>query len=232
MKSNLAYLTRGPTYNEASAKETGVPIQDIVIKIMNEYGYLGIIFLIFIENIFPPIPSEVILTFGGFLTTCTVMNVPGVVVFATVGSVMGAFLLYYLGYFLSPSRQEQLINGKAGKFLHLKMESFQKGQSWFEKHGNTTVFFCRFIPIIRSVISVPAGMAGMDIGKFTILTTLGSFGWNLVLVSLGAWAGKSWEKIADYMKEYALVGKGILIAVVVIWFWRFIKRKKKTVCGK
>ncbi|MFR6334048.1 MAG: DedA family protein [Eisenbergiella sp.] len=87
-------------------------MQDIVIKIMNEYGYLGIIFLIFIENIFPPIPSEVILTFGGFLTTCTVMNVPGVVVFATVGSVMGAFLLYYLGYFLSPSRQEQLINGK------------------------------------------------------------------------------------------------------------------------
>ena len=112
-KNAKAYLTRVLTYNEATANLTGEPMQDIVIKIMNEYGYLGIIFLIFIENIFPPIPSEVILTFGGFLTTCTVMNVPGVVVFATVGSVMGAFLLYYLGYFLSTSRQEKLINGKA-----------------------------------------------------------------------------------------------------------------------
>lgn len=201
-------------------------MQEFVIQIMNQYGYLGIIFLIFVENIFPPIPSEVILTFGGFLTTCTVMNVPGVVIFSTVGSVMGAYLLYYVGYALSPDRQMRIIDGKIGKILHLKKENFEKGTRWFEKHGNSTVFFCRFIPIIRSVISVPAGMARMDVLKFTILTTLGSFGWNLVLVSLGAWAGNSWGVIAGYLKEYALILKYALLVIAAIWIYWWLRKKK------
>lgn len=204
-------------------------MQNFIIEIMNQFGYLGIIFLITIENIFPPIPSEVILTFGGFMTTYSDLTVMGTVIFSTVGSVLGAFILYYVGYFLSPQKMEKVIRGPVGKVLRLKMEDIEKSKARFADRGKSTIFFCRFIPIVRSLISIPAGMYGMDIGIFTILTTLGSFIWNLVLISLGAFAGSSWMKITSYVKEYGRVGKVVfwscLLFLVIRHFWKQKKKK-------
>lgn len=159
-------------------------MNDLLVEILNTYGYLGIAFLIMIENIFPPIPSEVILTFSGFMTTFTQMNLPGVVVSATVGSLAGAIFLYELGSVLSMEKIQSLVNGPVGKALHLDIHDIEKAISWFDSKGNYTVFLCRFIPIVRSLISIPAGIAQMRLGPFFLMTTLGSLLWNFILIFL------------------------------------------------
>ena len=160
-------------------------MQDIVIQIIENWGYIGVAMLIAIENIFPPIPSEVILAFGGFMTTKTTLNAIGVIIAATIGSVVGAIVLYLIGRILNKERLERIVSGKIGKVLRLKKEDIEKADKWFDTKGQKTVFICRFIPIVRSLISIPAGMSEMPFIKFLIYTILGSTIWNTVLVLLG-----------------------------------------------
>lgn len=176
-----------------------------IMDMMNSFGYIGIALLIMIENLFPPIPSEVILTFGGFMTTYTHLTVGGVVFFSTLGSTVGAIFLYYIGKLLSPEKLEQLIDGKLGKILHFKKSDVRKSIKKFQQKGNMTVFICRCIPILRSLISIPAGMSNMKMGNFLVLTIAGSALWNTILVSAGAAAGASWEKILEVMDTYSTV---------------------------
>lgn len=176
-----------------------------IMDMMNSFGYIGIVLLIMIENLFPPIPSEVILTFGGFMTTYTHLTVGGVVFFSTLGSTVGAIFLYYIGKLLSPEKLEQLIDGKLGKILHFKKSDVRKSIKKFQQKGNMTVFICRCIPILRSLISIPAGMSNMKMGNFLVLTIAGSALWNTILVSAGAAAGASWEKILEVMDTYSTV---------------------------
>ena len=181
-----------------------------ILEIMSSYGYLGPALLIMAENLFPPIPSEIILTFGGFMTTYTRMHIPGTVLSATVGSVGGALILYQAGRFLSPDRLDTLLSGRLGRILHLKKADIQKAADWFDSRGNYTVFFCRFIPIVRSLISIPAGMADMALGRFLWMTVAGSFLWNLVLICAGAAAGSSWQKAVEYFGSYTQAAKIVL----------------------
>jgi membrane protein DedA with SNARE-associated domain len=197
----------------------------MMIDIINSFGYIGIAFLIAVENIFPPIPSEVILTFGGFLTTASDMNVWGVILSATIGSVAGALILYYLGRLLNAERLERLFESKLGKRLRLKKEDVRRAEGWFSRHGNKTVFFCRFIPLVRSLISIPAGAAEMKMGVFLLLTTTGSVIWNVVLVFLGKFAGDAWGNIADYVNVYSLIAVGILAMLVIAAGVVFIKKR-------
>ena len=206
-------------------------MQEIIIQMMNQFGYWGIALLIAIENIFPPIPSEVILTFGGFMTTSTDMNIGLVAFFATVGSVVGALVLYGIGRILNEERLERWLGGKLGKFLHLKPSDVQKADAWFQKKGKFTVFFCRFIPIIRSLISIPAGMAKMNMWMFLLLTTVGTSIWNIVLVWLGSIAGDSWELIVGYIGIYSsivLASIGVIGLLVLYWFYKTRIKKKKS----
>ena len=138
----------------------------LIIEMVERFGYIGIILLIALENIFPPIPSEVILTFGGFLTTYTKLNVWGVILSATIGSVAGAIVLYIVGRCLTGERLMQLVDGKLGKRLHFNRDDVEYTLEWFAKKGNKAVFFCRCIPILRSLISIPAGMAKNGHGQF------------------------------------------------------------------
>ncbi|WP_394522098.1 DedA family protein [Lacrimispora sp. JR3] len=200
-------------------------MQEWIINTMDQFGYLGIALLIAIENIFPPIPSELILTFGGFMTTYTDMNKWLVVLFATIGSVVGACVLYSIGLLLPVEKLELLIN-KWGHILRLKRADIKRAEGWFEKRGTSTIFFCRFIPLIRSLISIPAGMAKMHMGKFFVYTTLGTFIWNIVLVFLGAFAGSRWELIVKYMDVYSHVTVRVLAVIgvgVIVWF---VKKRK------
>lgn len=201
-----------------------------ILEIMSSYGYLGLALLIMAENLFPPIPSEIILTFGGFMTTYTRMHIPGTVLSATVGSVGGALILYQAGRFLSPDRLDTLLSGRLGRILHLKKADIQKAADWFDSRGNYTVFFCRFIPIVRSLISIPAGMADMALGRFLWMTVAGSFLWNLVLICAGAAAGSSWQKAVEYFGSYTqaakiVLGGGVLLGGVVL-VRRYIGEKK------
>lgn len=205
-------------------------MQNIIIEIMNQFGYIGVALLIAIENIFPPIPSEVILTFGGFMTTYSDMNVWFVILAATVGSLVGAMLLYGIGYLVNPQKMADILSGKMGQILKLKPEDVMGAQSWFNSKGNLTVFFCRFIPIIRSLISIPAGMAKMPMGKFLVMTTAGTTIWNIVLVWIGVFAGASWGKVVAYMGTYSEVGKIVVWSGIVIGGVAFyVRRKKKSI---
>lgn len=204
-------------------------MQEWIIQTMNQFGYIGIMLLIAIENVFPPIPSEVILTFGGFSTTYTDMQVWGVVIAATVGAVIGALVLYSIGRFFPPERIEGWLDGRLGQMLHFKREDVERAAQWFEKKGRITVFACRFIPIIRSLISIPAGMTKMSMGVFLLYTTAGTFLWNTVLVHLGVFAGESWERVAGYIDLYAhatLVVLIILFVVGAIFFYKTRIAKK------
>lgn len=200
-------------------------MQELIVEVIEKFGYLGIVILIFVENIFPPIPSEVILTFGGFLTTCTGITVLGTTFFSTIGSVLGAIILYGIGRLLSPERLDKIIDGKIGKRLHLKKDDIENARESFLKKGNNAVFFCRFVPIVRSLISIPAGMSGMNYIQFLVLTTLGSFAWNLVLISLGAFAGKSWESAVKYLAGYSDVVRIALWMIVGIFVLKKIFEK-------
>lgn len=200
-------------------------MQEWIIQIMNQFGYIGIALLIAIENIFPPIPSEVILTFGGFMTTYTSMNIWLVALFATIGSVIGAIVLYGIGRLLTPQRLAWIID-KWGRILRIKKQDIKKAEKWFNRRGSLTVFFCRFIPIVRSLISIPAGMAHMNIGKFLLYTTLGTSIWNIILVYLGAYAGANWENILKYMNTYSNIAVAVLAAVGIVFVIWFIKKRK------
>ncbi len=202
-------------------------MQEWIISIMNQFGYIAIALLIAVENIFPPIPSEVILCFGGFMTTMSNMTVWGVILSSTIGSVIGAIVLYCVGRWLNPRRLNRLIDSKVGKILRLKREDFKKAEHWFEHHGKLTVFFCRFIPIIRSLISVPAGMSRMNMGIFLALTAVGTMVWNTVLVFAGAFLGDSWEIAVGYLNTYTIVVT-ILFAILflALGYWYYKNRIK------
>lgn len=200
-------------------------MQNWIIQIIDQFGYLGILILILIENIFPPIPSEVILTFGGFLTTYTSMNIWGVIFSATIGSVLGAIILYYVGKLLKPDKMEKFISGKLGQLLHFKKGDVTRASEWFSRRGKLTVFFCRFIPVVRSLISIPAGIAQMNMATFLILTTIGTFIWNIVLVYLGAIAGASWENIVGYMNNYSTIAIIALAVIAIILFILYYKKR-------
>ena len=210
-------------------------MEQMIIDIINNFGYIGVALLIAVENIFPPIPSEVILTFGGFMTTISGMNVWGVIISATIGSVAGALVLYFLGRLLNAERLERFFGSKIGTRLHLKKEDVKRAEGWFSRHGNKTVFFCRFIPLIRSLISIPAGGAKMKMGVFLLLTAAGTVLWNTVLVFLGKFAGDAWGTIVKYFDMYSLITVGILIMLTVVAGMIFIEKrfvKNRGIAGK
>ncbi|MFY9174459.1 MAG: DedA family protein [Peptococcia bacterium] len=201
-------------------------MQNWIIDFMAEYGYLSVFLLIMIENIFPPIPSELILTFGGFMTTYTRMSVPGFILFATVGSMAGAAILYGIGYLIDPEALNRFV-GRWGHILRLKLEDVQRASDWFHKYGYWTVFFCRMVPILRSVISIPAGMARMNKFYFFIFTLIGTLIWNTVLVCCGAWLGESWGLVMQFMANYSRLLYVLLAVLAIVFIISWYKRKKR-----
>lgn len=203
-------------------------MEEIVIDIINNFGYIGIFLLVAFENIFPPIPSELILTFGGFLTTYTNMKIIYVIFASTIGSVVGAIILYILGRTLNKDRLRYLINNNRFiKLLRLKEENLDKSEKWFNKHGSKAVLLCKFIPIVRSLISIPAGSAKMKLYKFIPLTFLGTLIWNSILIYLGSIAQSAWREILKYMNIYGIIIFIIILGIILYKF--FIKKGKECV---
>ena len=188
-------------------------MQELILEIIEQFGYFGVLFLIAIENVFPPIPSEVILLFGGFITTYSKLNIIGMVVAATMGSVIGAIILYYIGKIFHKERLKKIVSGRLGKVLMLKPDDIEKADNWFDNKGHKTVFICRFIPLIRSLISIPAGMSEMPMPKFLLYTTLGSLIWNFVLILIGNKVGENWTSITKIFDTYSNV---ILVMAIII----------------
>ena len=202
-------------------------MQELMLSLRSKYGYFAVFALIAIENIFPPIPSEVILIGGGFLTTTINLNVVIMIIAATLGSVIGAIALYFIGKIFNKERLKKIVSGKIGKILRLKEKDIDMADEWFDKKGNITVFFCRFVPIVRSLISIPAGMSEMPMKKFLIYTTAGSLIWNAALTIAGSIVGENWTSIVDIMDQYSHIILVLLIIIFIVAVAVFYKKEVK-----
>jgi membrane protein DedA with SNARE-associated domain len=188
-----------------------------VVDVIDRLGPVGVGGLIALENVLPPIPSEVILPFAGFAANRGDINVVAAWVAATIGGLLGAWVLYGVGAAFGTERLEQLA-AKRWFFL-FSASDLARGERFFEKHGAKVILFGRCIPLVRSIVSVPAGLERMNPVRFTLLTVLGSGVWNAVFIGAGYGAGDNWESIEGYIKPFsylavALLGLGVLYLVV------------------
>ena len=207
-------------------------MQQWMLTFVNQFGYLGIFLLILIENIFPPIPSEAVLLFGGALTVTTAMNVPGTILAATAGSVLGAIVLYAFGRIFQAERLKRLFAGRFGQITKLRPEHVEKAESWFRRYQGKAVLICRCIPIVRSLISIPAGFAKMPMPGFLLLTTLGSAVLNTVLVCIGSVLGSAWEQAMPYFEQYTHIAAVVIVLAAVVFAVVFLLRRRKKAQGQ
>lgn len=194
-----------------------------ITSIINSLGYLGIALLMFLENIFPPIPSEVIMPLAGFTATQGKLKFAYMVVAGTVGSLVGALLWYYAGKHLGEDRLKALAD-KYGKWLTLSSKDIEKSKKWFDKHGGFAVFFGRLVPGVRTLISVPAGISSMHLVPFLIYSTLGTALWVGLLTYAGYVLGQNYKLVEKFLGPAST----IVIVALIIAFGVWIVRRKKT----
>ncbi|MEV5741112.1 DedA family protein [Microbispora rosea] len=179
------------------------------MELTERLGAPGAGVAIALENLFPPLPSEVILPLAGFTAARGDMSLLAALLWTTAGSVVGALALYCVGALLGRERTVAI----AARLPLVKISDIEKAEAWFARHGVKTVFFGRMIPIFRSLISVPAGVERMPLGTFLLFTTLGSLIWNTVFVLAGYLLGEHWHLVEDYM---GIVSKVVVAAVVLV----------------
>ncbi len=192
---------------------------------IEQYGYLGITLLIALENIFPPIPSEVVLIFAGYSTLHTNLNLVGAAIAATLGAYIGALLLYAVGRFLNVDQFKRFARSRGGKVLRLKETDIDRTATFFNQHGSWAILFGRCVPVIRSLISIPAGMTRYPLGKFSLLTLGGTLIWNFVLINVGHYAGKAWRQMLIVVDDWLYVILAVVIAAGIL-FWLFKKKRR------
>ena len=214
--STSASAAAGPASSAdgEGATDTGLGvIGDWVVGLMETLGAPGAGLAVAIENLFPPIPSEVILPLAGFAASRGDLNLVAAIVFTTLGSLIGALALYGIGAWLGRDRMRAI----ARKLPLVDVHDVDRTEAWFQRHGSKAVFFGRMIPIFRSLISIPAGIERMPLWKFALLTTTGSLIWNSVFILAGFWLGEQWhvvEQYADILKYVVIAG----VVGAVAWF--------------
>ncbi|MFI6929437.1 DedA family protein [Streptomyces sp. NPDC050287] len=181
--------------------------------LMDTLGAPGAGIAIALENLFPPLPSEVILPLAGFAASAGRMNVFAVLLWTTAGSVIGALALYGVGALLGRNRTVAI----AGRLPLVKVTDIEKTEAWFLRHGTKAVFFGRMIPIFRSLISVPAGVERMPLPMFLGLTTLGSAIWNTAFVLAGYALGDNWEEVTAIVSAYSKVVLAVAVLAVLVF---------------
>lgn len=184
-----------------------------MFSIVDRLGAAGVGLLILVENLIPPIPSEVILPLAGFRAKAGALNVWLVWPAATAGSVTGALVLYSLGRLLGYDRLYRLAGHKW--FILASPEDLDRGKRLFRDHGGKIVLLARMVPIIRSIVSVPAGVAGMPIPRFILLTAIGSGIWNAVFISLGWYLNENYEVVDNWLGPISYVLLGLIVAGLV-----------------
>ena len=185
-----------------------------VLDVIAALGYVGLALLLVAENLFPPIPSEVVLPLAGFLVGRGDLGFWQALLAATSGSVAGALILYALGRY--GGRRLVL---RYGRFLRVDEDSLDRADGWFRRYGDWVVLFARVVPFARSVVSIPAGTMKMPAIRFTVMTALGSFAWNTLLIGAGVILGANWQQVEAWIGSYSnvvLVVTAVAIAVLLV----------------
>ena len=193
-----------------------------ITSIMEQLGYFGIALLMFLDNIFPPIPSEIIMPSAGYTASQGQLLLVGVVIAGCIGSLIAAALLYWVGYTFNHERIFRFVD-RYGKFLFLKSVDVKKSLDWFEQYGHRIVFFGRMILAVRSLISIPAGMSHMPFWKFMFYSALGTIIWTTFLACVGFYFG---ENQALMHEIFSRVGYVIITIVVLMLLWHCYRKLK------
>jgi membrane protein DedA with SNARE-associated domain len=198
---------------------------DWVTRIVETVGYGGVAGLVALENLFPPIPSEVVLPLAGFVAGRGDASLAGMVVAATIGSMVGAIILYGIAAGVGPVRLRRFVV-RFGGWFGLDEEDLDKTEAWFDRRATMAVLLCRCVPLMRSLVSIPAGFRRMPLGRFSIYTLLGSLVWNIALIGAGFALGDRWEKVEDPLELFQKVVLAT-IAIALAWFvWRRMVRPR------
>ncbi len=208
---------------DAAGTEGLTGISGWVLDVIAAAGEVGVGLLALVETVFPPVPSEVVLPLAGYLTERGRLGLAGVLVAATLGSVLGALLLYGLAARLGQSRATALL----ARLPLLDEEDVQQAVAWFDRHGPAAVLLGRLVPGVRSLVSLPAGAVRMPLLQFTALTLLGSAVWNALLIGAGVALGTQWRTVERYSGwlDAVLVG-GVVLALLLLVRHRLRKRRR------
>jgi membrane protein DedA with SNARE-associated domain len=199
-------------------------LTDWAVDIMETLGGAGAALVVGLDNLFPPIPSELVLPLAGFSASKGVFSLTEALIWTTLGSVVGAIIVYWLGALLGRERTRALV----GRIPLVKVTDFDRAEQWFARHGTKAVFFGRMIPLFRSFISLPAGVERMHFGLFLLLTTLGSLIWNTIFVVAGFVLGENWHLVEEYAGVFQkIVIGGILVAVALFVIPRLGKSRTR-----
>lgn len=199
-------------------------VQDVI----NQFGYFGVGLLVIIENVFPPIPSEIVLPFAGFVAqqgagaAQSDTSVIGMMIAATVGSVVGALILYFVSAAIGPDRLRAFVE-KFGKWFGVKPADLVRAEAWFDRRSFVAVLVGRCVPLIRSIVSIPAGFRRMKLTNFILLTAIGSAVWNIALIGAGAVLKDQWDRVGDYVGVF----QWVVVLAIVVFVVRFVISRVK-----
>jgi len=185
----------------------------LLVDLIFDWGYLGIFIMMAIESSFVPFPSEIVLIPAGYLASQGEMSISMIMLAALGGSMVGAFINYYLALTLG-----RTLLSKYGKYFFIKESAIVKMEDFFESHGHISTFTGRLIPGIRQLISIPAGLARMNIAQFAAFTALGAGIWALFLTLLGYFIGENQELINIYLKQVTMIVMGLLVIIVFVYY--------------
>ena len=201
-------------------------VQDVI----NQFGYFGVALLVIVENVFPPIPSEIVLPFAGFVAqqgssaAQSDTSVIGMMIAATIGSVVGALILYFVSAAIGPDRLRAFVE-KFGKWFGVKSSDLVRAEAWFDRRSLLAVLVGRCVPLIRSIVSIPAGFRRMKLSSFVVLTAIGSAVWNIALIGAGAVLKDQWDVVGDYVGVFQWVVVAAIIVVLAKFVLSRIKRR-------
>ncbi|HEY9848768.1 MAG TPA: DedA family protein [Leptolyngbyaceae cyanobacterium] len=191
---------------------------------MTSLGYVGIGLLMFLENLFPPIPSELIMPLAGFTIAKGKMAFVPAILAGVIGTMLGALPWYYVGKLVGEENLKHLAD-KYGKWISISRRDIEKADNWFDRHGEKAVFFCRLVPGVRTLISLPAGISGMHLVPFLIYSTVGTTLWVSFLTFAGYILGDKYELVDEYLGPVSKIVFVILVVAFVVWIVR--KRQKQ-----
>ena len=195
-----------------------------IVNTMDSLGYGGFALLMFLENLFPPIPSELIMPLAGFTVAQGKMEMIPVLAAGIFGTVLGAFPWYYLGKFIDEQRLEHLAD-KYGKWISVSATDIKKANNWFTRHGSKAVFFGRLVPGIRTLISLPAGLNNMKLAPFVIYSTMGTLLWTSFLTFAGYQLGDNYKLVEKYIDP---ISKIALLSVVIFFLVWWVRKRVRT----
>jgi membrane protein DedA with SNARE-associated domain len=190
-----------------------------VTDVIERLGYVGVALLVALENLFPPIPSEIVLPFAGFVARDGRATLWGMILAATIGSMIGAWVLYGIAAAIGPARLRILLL-RYGRWLRLSSTDMDKAEAWFDRRSTMAVLLCRCVPLMRSLISIPAGFRRMDLARFSLYTLLGSLVWNTALIGAGYLLRSRWEDVEPVLSWFQYVVIAAILGAIGYYVWR------------